>query len=45
MNERNVNIYNLKRVYAQPGNQIPQNVCKPRNEGSSRKMSTELLRK
>ena len=44
MNERNVNIHNLKRAYARLGDQIPQDVCKPRNEGSNRKMSTESVK-
>jgi len=44
MNERNVNIHNLERVYAWLGDQISQNVYKPRNEGSIRKMSTESVK-
>jgi len=44
MDERNVNICNLKRAYAQLGNQIPQNVCKLRNEGSSKRTSMESVK-
>ena len=43
MDERNVNIHNLKRAYAWLGNQLPQNVHKPRNEGLSKRTSTKLV--
>ena len=45
MEKRNVNICNLKRAETQLSDQIPQNVCKLRNKGLSKRTGIELVKK